>query len=747
MRMPSLFKKNIFSFGLVIFLCSCMFSENSTLEISDRVEVNGSDNEMITVLSNSPNLLSAGDALIQLNLPVNTELKDLALYLNNTEITNILHRSGDNEILGLIDGLKIGKNTLKLVTKKGASREITLVNHPSGGPVFSGPQIKPWKCQNSAIDDQCNQEPTYTFEYVSTLLPNQLLPYNENAPPSDVAMVTVENGVMVPFIVRTETGYLNRDQYTIKTIYQPEESWSPWAPQAQWNKKLLVTHGSSCSSDRQTSTAPADETSVRATSMTALSRGFIVMSHALNNAGHNCNIVTQAESLVMTKERVVEQYGKVRFTIGTGTSGGSLTQQQVANAYPGIYQGVIVTASFQDAWSNATQIADYHLLNNYFTQIPNFNSPIVWTPDQMAAVHGHATVINGLLADNSLFKGVLDPSNPCAGVAQIELYDSLANPGGVRCSLQDYMVNVFSSRKIEKWTRQEKLIGNSFSGRAIDNIGVQYGLKVLQEGKITPEQFIDLNQNIGGLNIDGDFEAQRHEADLDALSNAYRSGAINQASQSNLVAIIDGRGPDPGIIHDSYRTYSLRARLDRAHGSHENHIIWEGPIPMYGDLFFLENAFFAMDRWLTSIEKDTTIDDLKNKIVVNRPIDLTDSCFNGLGIKLKSSLCGNQIVPIYGTPRTVAGEQITTDKNKCQLKELDFTDNYGRVPFTESQKNILREVFPNGVCDFSKPGFQQQPTIPWLTYQNPDGKVIYGGKKISFNTSYVAAGWAAKSFR
>ena len=73
----------------------------------------------------------------------------------------------------------------------------------------------------------------------------------------------------------------------------------------------------------------------------ALSRGFAVMSTALNNAGHNCNVVTQAESMVMAKERLVEQYGEIRYTIGTGCSGGSLTQQQVANAYPGIYQGIL----------------------------------------------------------------------------------------------------------------------------------------------------------------------------------------------------------------------------------------------------------------------------------------------------------------------------------------------------------------------------------------------------------------------
>ncbi len=89
------------------------------------------------------------------------------------------------------------------------------------------------------------------------------------------------------------------------------------------------------------------------------------MSTALDNAGHNCNLVTQAESLVMAKERLVEEYGPIRYTIGTGCSGGSLTQQQVANAYPGIYQGILPQCSFPDAWSTGQQLVDYHLMRLY----------------------------------------------------------------------------------------------------------------------------------------------------------------------------------------------------------------------------------------------------------------------------------------------------------------------------------------------------------------------------------------------
>jgi hypothetical protein len=85
----------------------------------------------------------------------------------------------------------------------------------------------------------------------------------------------------------------------------------------------------------------------------------------------------------------------------------------------------------------------------------------------------------------------------------------------------------------------------------------------------------------------------------------------------------------------------------------------------------------------------------------------------------------------------VAGDAITTDANKCQLKPLqrsDYTLNAGPVPvpipFTDAEWSQLQAIFPSGVCDFSKPGVSQQGTIPWQTYQDAQGNVIYGGSPL-----------------
>jgi hypothetical protein len=219
-------------------------------------------------------------------------------------------------------------------------------------------------------------------------------------------------------------------------------------------------------------------------------------------------------------------------------------------------------------------------------------------------------------------------------------------------------------------------------------------------------------------------------ANYTALARAYRSGMINETNNLNRTAIIDCRGPNPGLFHDAYRAFAVRARLNREHGNHANQLIWEGPVPLTADNQCGLNAFLALDRWLTAVEKDKGKGTPAQKIARDKPNDLTDRCYDGNGQKLSDGLCPGGVVNVEGTPRTVAGDHITTDDNKCQLKPLNRNDNYGPTPFTDQQWAQLNAVFPKGVCDFSKRGVAQQGTVPWMTYQDAQGKVIYGGRPL-----------------
>ncbi|HXD58370.1 MAG TPA: DUF6351 family protein [Thermoleophilaceae bacterium] len=678
----------------------------------------------IDVLSDRADLISGGDALVAVT-PANAKVT-----LNGRDITSEFANRPNGRYEGLVTGLSLGGNTLSA-----AGARATILNHPIGGPVIAGPQVKPWICQNGSSDPQCNAPTTYSYQYKSSLT-GQLQAYDPSSPPSDVATTTTDQGVTVPFIVRTETGYEDRDQYQITTLYQPGQAWQPWAPQRQWNHKLLITHGASCGIDHQSGTAPSttgDTEGLGGSPTTALGLGFAVMSTALDNAGHNCSLLTEAESLIMAKEHLVESYGELRYTIGTGCSGGSLVQQQVANAYPGIYQGILPQCSFPDAWSTGQQLVDYHLDRAYFENPAKWGTGVAWTPAQIAAVEGHPNHVNAIILDSLYWTALGDPTNPCAGVSDSERW-SASNPKGVRCTLADYMVNALGRRP------------DGYAGRPLDNVGVQYGLTALQQGLITPAQFVDLNAKIGGGDINTQPTAERTAADEPALANAYKGGLVNEANNLKNVAIIDLRGTDQGEFHDVYRAFAIRARLEQQNGTFANQVIWEGVVPLLGDVSYTTQGLLAMDRWLSAVEKDGSARPLSQKIIGDKPVDVHDQCTDGIGQVIPSQSVCQLINPVFSTPRIVAGESIATDVQKCGLKPLRRSDYLPGVQFTDDEWAQLQKAFPAGVCDWSKRGVDQRPTLSWRTYQDAKGNVIYGGTSLGPAPSGSGGGWSSSAF-
>ncbi len=679
----------------------------------------------ISVLSGRADLVSGGSALVAINLP-SSDARRVRVTLGRRDVTSDFAVRRDGHFEGLVTGLALGRNMLEATLRSRWATRIALVNHPVGGPIFSGPQLEPWICEPGARDKKCDRAASFRYVYMSTNPAKRgFQPYDPSNPPSDVAQTKTDQGVTVPFIVRTETGYMDRDQYQISVLFQPGKKWRAVAPQRQFDHKLLILHGFSCGVDHETGDAPA--TTGDAAGDYALGKGFMTMSTALDHSNQNCNLPLQAESLVQAKEHIIKSYGTIRYTIGTGCSGGSLAQQWIANAYPGVYQGILPTCSFPDAWSTATQFLDYHLLLAYFKNISKWGLGVGWTPAQMGDVLGGPDgVVNAEVSDGAQFH-VAVPTDPCNGTTSADRYNPMTNPGGVRCTIQDAAVNVFGPEPKALWSANEKKIGHGFVRPPIDNVGVQYGLGALKKGEITPADFVDLNAKIGGLDIDANPIAARSNGASPSLARAYRSGMINEANNLNQTAIIDCRGPNPGLFHDAYRAFAVRARLDREHGTHANQLIWEGPIPLTADSNCELNSFIAMDHWLTAVQRDRSRTSLPRKLIRDKPSGLTDECWDGTGHKLSNSLCPAGVVNVEGTPRTVAGDAITTDANKCQLKPLRRTD-YPGITFTAAQWTGLRKTFPAGVCDYSKPGVDQQPTIPWLTYQNASGHVIYGGK-------------------
>lgn len=713
----------------------------------------------LEVLSNRADLVSDGNAVVAVDLPKGASASHLKVTVAGRDVSSAFAPRSDGRVEGLIEGMKVGKNVVLATLPRGRGAKITITNHPNGGPVFSGPQVQPWTCQKTAVNAQCDEPPKFSYLYKSTdPTKTDLQAYDPANPPSDVATTTTDGGVQVPFIVREETGYEDRDRYRIETLYRPGQAWSAWAPQSQWNHKLLITHGGSCHTSYGPTNPPWGNGALTGTpgmddiSTVALGRGDSVASTALDNSGANCNVALQAESIMMLKEHMTESYGVLRYTVGEGCSGGSLAEQWMDNAYPGLYDGLIATCTFPDADSTAQQIFDYALLANYFG-VPISGSgtdPTVgpvplgtilgetlpqrgWTSSQAAEVAGDGTE-NAPVSWNWAFSaysyfGLADPTT-CASSVGDQTYNAEKNPGGVRCGVLDWQINLLGPRPASAWMPEEKKAGHGFAGIPVDNVGLQYGLAAVEAGQISPAQFVDLNSKIGGADPDLRPHAERFPADEPALANAYRTGLIDEADNLDRVPIINLAGPnDPGLAHDSYRAFAIRARLERAHGTHANQVMWQGPAPIIGDPVQLnQTALTALDRWLTAVQADKSRKSLPAKVIADKPADLADACFDGNGNKLHDGICEKQIVPVYGTPRTVAGEPITTDQNKCRLKSLlrsDYT-----VTFTDDEWATLEKTFPAGVCDYSKPGVDQHPVVTWLTYSDAKGNVIYGGKPL-----------------
>jgi hypothetical protein len=204
-------------------------------------------------------------------------------------------------------------------------------------------------------------------------------------------------------------------------------------------------------------------------------------------------------------------------------------------------------------------------------------------------------------------------------------------------------------------------------------------------------------------------------ADPEALRAAYRTGRVNSMSRLGSMPIIDNRKyldtvPDN---HDRVRTFVIQARLQQANGRADNMVILTNPQNI--DLVEL------MDRWLDSVAADHSKESAATKVVRNKPAELVDACWTADGEKIAepASYRGagrcNQLYPAHADPRLISGAPLTNDVLKCVLKPVNPKDY--RQPLSDEQVARLKAIFPGGVCDYSRPGVEQQNAAKaWLTY-------------------------------
>ncbi len=671
----------------------------------------GSDDLRIDVVSNRADLVSGGDALVQVELPAGLSPARVQVELNGHAITSTFAVRSDGRFLGLVTGLELGPNDLTARAPSFEGARIVITNHPTGGPIFSGPQVQPWVCNNVANglpvpqDSQCDVPAQFRFVYRSAVT-GQFAPYDPvNPPPAgQIASTTTDQGVTIPYVVRIERGVMDRGIYDVAVLSDPTRPWAPWASQPGWNHKVVWAFGPSAAVHH--SNGPPQPVLIDM----ALSRGFMVATNSLNTHGQNVNMVVSAEATMMLKEHIAETYGAIRYTIGTGCSGGSIEQYVTSADYPGLIDGIMPNCSYQDAWTTGNEVGDCHLLAHYF----NVTAPGTFTPAQQAAVEGtQDTSVCGLWDVTFAQGGNPSLATNCDLPAN-QVYNPLTNPTGVRCTPQDYEVAIWGTRPQD-----------GFAKRPSDNGGIQYGLEALNSGKITADQFIALNEGIGGVDIDNNFQAARTKADPGSVGIAYRAGQVTSGREWANVPIIDLRGShNINDIHTDFHSYAARARLDEANGTHANQIIWTwmgGPgvfqniVPAPAVAL---QSFLLVDRWLARIESDRRHLPLRVKVLKDKPSDAVDACFVN-GQEITDQATCRTAFPSFADARIAAGGPLADNVMQCRRKSPKPSDY--NVTFTANQWARLKQVFATGVCDYSRRGVDQRPSVSWLTFAGGPG--------------------------
>jgi hypothetical protein len=697
---------------------------------------------VLTSVPTPPYYVSGGNVMVRVDVAPDIDLGRVAVSVAGGQAdarpapADRLGRD-QHALLALVTGMALGPNDVIAAVDGREVAALTVSNYPIEGPIFSGAHLEPYFCleqlalgprgparftigngdfvEGTAGGESCAIETRVDYVYRPAGEESRFQPVSDPASlPSDVATTTTSEGKRVPFLVRIETGTINRAIYQTAALVDPSSPEpDPWNPPAGWNGRLVYTYGGGCEAGFFQGTTTGG---VLRESM--LAKGYAVASSTLNvNAQGGCNDPLSAETTLMVKERFAEVYGPPIHTIGSGGSGGAMQQLLIAGAYPGILDGIMPSLTFPDATTYFIDTPECRLiLRRYLNgrRLPEETKRVIggwstWSTCEQSL----GPRPNRIGPDDC-------PSDIPAGVE----YDARTNPTGLRCSIYDAMRSVYMTKMYDEITPTPQM---EFARSPHDNTGVQYGLVALNEGLITKELFLDLNEKVGGWDIDFNWRPERAEADRGAVRIAYQTGRVTSGKGGlRTTPVIDERSylDDQGNFHQSFYSFAMRERLRRDNGHSNNYVLeWHGR-----NVSLADENLALMDEWLANIALDTSGGDRADVVVRAKPASLVDACWDESGNKIAERMTFDltrlydntrgqcsRLLPPHASPRLIAGGPLTSDVLKCQLKPLDQGDY--RVVFTEREWARLQATFPNGVCDWSRPGIGQD-AVPqtWLSF-------------------------------
>jgi len=483
----------------------------------------------------------------------------------------------------------------------------------------------------------------------------------------------------------------------------------------------------------------------------ALKLGYGVIYSTGTKTGTHYDLELGAETGLMTKERFVELYGVPLYTVSVGGSGGGIQQYVYGqNLGTRLIDAAIPQYSYPDMITQAIHVGDCELLEFYMDAV----NPAGWS------TWSDRTLLIGLNAEDSIpnpYTGGAPGADECV-MGWRGLSPLVLNP------LYGYESGIETITPIEdvlaiQWTHWEDAVNiygrgdDGFARSAWDNVGVQYGLRSMVEGNLAPDEFLLINAFIGGwadqaemvqetcpflpspgcftgpsvpdqwdpwsyrnmILSDGAAPAPRTEGSIEAMHAAYEQGHVFVGDID--LPIIDWRNYLEPVLdmHNSHQSFASRQRMLNHDGDASNQVIWFTDTRGASDRFDqTPEALAVMDEWMTNIRQHPN-----RSVARNKPPLATDRCFDSWGNEIAA---GDDVwsgvlddhpdgactaaFELYSTSRIVAGGGIEGGVFKCALQTVDEAlarGVYGTWQPTPEQYFMLQAIFPDGVCDYSKP--------------------------------------------
>ena len=282
-----------------LFLVACSTEEPVSTSASPSVAV-AESGISITALSTKPWLITGGDVLIEIALIEDLNMAQLSVRLDDRDVSNEFRQVSSQRVQALLHDLPLGSSTLTAgINGTSPGSSLTLTNYSISGPIISGPHEQPFYCQTEQFETvagdflgepvgaNCSAITRVDYVYWSDLdekfkpLPQGLA----DDMPEDIGMIDSAIGIIIPFVVRVETGTVNRAVYEIAMLHDPAAGQlDPWNKSSHWNGKLVYTHGGGCRSGWHLQGIRTGGVMRRG----LFEQGYAIASSTLNVFGQNC---------------------------------------------------------------------------------------------------------------------------------------------------------------------------------------------------------------------------------------------------------------------------------------------------------------------------------------------------------------------------------------------------------------------------------------------------------------------------